>query len=150
MHVQVVYSIVVIVAAVAVGLVMRSRRVVDAPTQPRAEVPSQLDRADFPDIAAPWLVVAFTSAACTTCADVTRKVEVLASDQVGVFVAEYMASRDLHAKYAIDAVPIVAIADGDGVVRAGFTGPVSATDLWAAVAKVRDPDFVDPHDRLHP
>lgn len=143
---QVVVALVVIVAAIAAGLVLRARRHVDAPTQPRAEVPTQLDRADFPSVTTPWLVVAFTSASCTTCADVARKVAVLGSDQVGVVEAEYLASRALHAKYAIDAVPIVAIADVDGVVVAGFAGPVTATDLWAAVARVRDPNWVDPHD----
>lgn len=135
---QVIVAVVVVVLSVIVGVVLRSKRVVDVPTQPRAEVPAQLDRADFPSATAPWLVVAFTSASCTTCADVARKVSVLASDQVAVVDVEYMANRSLHAKYAIDAVPIVAIADAQGVVRAGFSGPVSATDLWAAVARARE------------
>ena len=30
------------------------------------------------------------------------------------------------------------LADAEGVVRASFVGPPSATDLWAAVAQVRD------------
>jgi hypothetical protein len=30
------------------------------------------------------------------------------------------------------------MADDRGVVRAAFLGPVSATDLWAALARVRD------------
>lgn len=141
---QVVVAAVVVVVAVIVGLVLRSRRVVDVPTQPRAAVPTQLDRADFPGesgaaLTAPWLVVAFTSATCTTCADVARKAQVLATPQVAVIEVEYMANRSLHSKYAIDAVPIVAIADSEGVVRAGFAGPVSATDLWAAVAEARQP-----------
>jgi len=34
-------------------------------------------------------------------------------------------------------VPIVVIADLDGVVRKSFVGPMSATDLWAAVAEAR-------------
>jgi hypothetical protein len=29
------------------------------------------------------------------------------------------------------------VADAEGVVRTSFTGPPSATDLWAAVATVR-------------
>ena len=39
-----------------------------------------------------------------------------------------------------DAVPTIVVADEQGVVRASFVGPPSATDLWAAVAKARDPD----------
>ncbi len=45
----------------------------------------------------------------------------------------------LHRKYHIDAVPIVVVADRLGVVRASFVGPMSATDLWAAVAEARHP-----------
>ena len=49
------------------------------------------------------------------------------------------ANRALHRKYDIQAVPMVAIADARGVVVAGFAGPVTATDLWAAVAEARQP-----------
>ncbi|MBA3604967.1 MAG: hypothetical protein H0W46_03145, partial [Acidimicrobiia bacterium] len=50
----------------------------------------------------------------------------------------YGAARPLHARYRIDSVPLLVIADASGVVRRSFLGPVSATDLWAAVAAVRD------------
>jgi hypothetical protein len=56
-----------------------------------------------------------------------------------VIDVEYSAATNLHRKYHIDAVPIVVIADRQGVVRASFVGPMSATDLWAAVAEARDP-----------
>ena len=121
------------------ALVARRRRS-DPPTQPGRTVPAQLDRADFARPDAAWLVAVFTSATCQTCADVARKAEVLASDEVAVAEIEYGADRDLHARYGIDAVPILVIADGDGVVRRHFVGPVSATDLWAAVAAARDDD----------
>ncbi|CAB4364174.1 MAG: hypothetical protein F2681_00960 [Actinobacteria bacterium] len=136
--VQVIVALVVVVVAVGVGLVLRRRQVVEAPTQPRFDVPAQLDRADF-DAPTPWIVVVFSSASCTACADMVRKAEVLRSAQVSVVDVEYTAARALHTKYGIQAVPIVAIADAAGIVRAGFTGPVSATDLWAAVAEARDP-----------
>ena len=58
---------------------------------------------------------------------------------VAVVDVEYSASPALHRKYHIDAVPIVVVADSRGVVRASFVGPMSATDLWAAVAEARDP-----------
>ncbi|HUC32286.1 MAG TPA: hypothetical protein VMS14_02720 [Ilumatobacteraceae bacterium] len=135
---QLLLAVVVIAVAVAVGLVLRRRNSVQAPTQPGHAVPSQLDRADFP-VRTPWLVVIFSSSTCHTCADVVAKSKVLACDQVGVFDAEYTAHKDLHRKYAIEAVPLIAIADADGVVHAGFAGPVTATDLWAAVAEVRNP-----------
>ena len=61
----------------------------------------------------------------------------LSSADVDVVDVEYGEHRDLHAKYRIDGVPIVAVADARGVVRTSFVGPVTATDLWAAVAEVR-------------
>ena len=136
--VQVLVAVVVMTVAAAAGLVLRRRRAVEAPTQARHQIPAQLDRADFaPDTA--WAVVVFTSATCAACADVYRKAQVLESPQVAVIEVEFGAARALHAKYAIDAVPMLAIAGPDGVVRAGFAGPVTATDLWAAVAEARSP-----------
>ena len=128
----------VVAVAVVAGLLLRRRQQVAAPTQPTLAVPAQLDRADF-DTTAPWLVAVFSSASCHTCADVVRKAQVLASPEVAVIDVEFGAARDLHRKYDIQAVPIVAIADPEGVVRRGFAGPVTATDLWAAVAEARQP-----------
>jgi hypothetical protein len=129
----------VIVAVVAgVAFALRRRRP-DAPTQVVHAVPQQLDRADFAHPDAEWLVVVFTSATCHTCADVLSKAGVLASPAVAVVEAEFSAERELHRRYAIDAVPALVLADRDGVVRRSFVGRVSATDLWAAVAEVRQP-----------
>jgi hypothetical protein len=137
--VQVVVAVVVMCVALVAGQVLQRRRRVEAPTQPAATVPAQLDRADFPAATAPWAVVVFSSAACHTCADVVAKARVLESPGVSVIDVEFGADRELHRKYAIDAVPIVAVVDAEGVVHRGFTGPVTATDLWAAVADARDP-----------
>ena len=52
-----------------------------------------------------------------------------------VDVLEFPAQRDVHERYRIDAVPTLVVADADGVVRASVVGPVSATDLWALVAR---------------
>jgi hypothetical protein len=126
--------------AVAVAMVLRSRQRTDRPTQVSWVAPSQLDRADFPGAEGrPWLVAVFSSATCHTCADVVAKAEVLASPKVGVVEVEYGRDRAVHAKYAIDAVPIICVADETGTVRSSFVGPVSATDLWAALAELRDP-----------
>ncbi len=135
---QILTALAVVAVAVVVGLVLRRRQVVQAPTQPTVVVPAQLDRADFA-APTPWLVAVFSSATCNSCADVVRKAKVLASPEVTVIDVEYSASEALHRKYDIQAVPIVAIVDPDGVVHAGFAGPVTATDLWAAVAEARHP-----------
>jgi len=134
---RLVIALAIVAVAVAVALVVRRRRP-DAPTQRRGSVPAQLDRADFPRPESTWLVAVFTSATCDTCADVAAKVAVLESDDVAVTEVEYGAFRTVHTRYRIDAVPLTVIADDAGVVRHHFLGPVSATDLWAAVAAVRE------------
>lgn len=134
---QVLVAVAVFVVALGVGALLRRRRVADAPTQPVFTAPAQIDRADFPNADAPWLVAVFSSATCVTCADVVAKAEVLSSADVAVVNVEHPAGAELHKKYHIDAVPIVVVADRLGVVGASFVGPVTATDLWAAVAKTR-------------
>ena len=130
----------VAVVAVVADLVRR-RRATDPPTQARGEIPSQLDRRDFDGSG--WLVAVFTSATCSTCADVVRKAEVLRSDEVTVTTATFQDQRALHERYEVDAVPCLVIADGEGVVHAGFLGPVTATDLWAAIANAREPGSIE-------
>jgi thioredoxin-related protein len=129
----------VVAVVVVLALVLRRRQRPDAPTQPQWQVPSQLDRDDFVRPEAPWLVAVFTSSTCHVCADVARKARVLESSEVAVHDVEFAAERDLHRRYRIDAVPTLVIADAAGVVRASFLGPVTATDLWCAMAEVREP-----------
>lgn len=131
-------AVVIVVVVAGVALVLRRRRP-DVPTQVAHSAPQQLDRADFARQEADWLVVVFTSATCHTCADVVTKAAVLDSPSVGVVEAEYSAQRELHRRYAIDAVPTLVLADRLGVVHRSFLGRVSATDLWAAVAEARQP-----------
>ncbi|HUF99961.1 MAG TPA: hypothetical protein VMM60_17680 [Ilumatobacter sp.] len=131
------------IVALAAGIAefVRRRRIADPPTQPRRDLPSQVDRSDFEGVG--WLVAVFTSDTCDTCADVKRKAEVLGSPEVTVQAVSFQARKDLHERYVIDAVPCLVIADADGVVHAGFIGPVTATDLWAAMAESRQPGSVD-------
>lgn len=136
---QIIIAVAVVVAAVVTATIRNRRRVAAPPTQPRGLLPSQVDRADFPHSESPWCVIVFSSASCHTCAEVVQKAEVLACDEVAVVNVEFTANRDLHQRYSIDAVPGVIIADKNGVVRAAFSGPVTATDLWAAVAECRNP-----------
>lgn len=132
-------ALVIVAAAVAVASVARRRRTPDAPTQRRYNVPEQLDRADFDRPDAPWLVAVFTSDTCDKCTEVAAKAAVLSSDDVVVQNLEFVSQRDIHDRYRIDAVPTLVIADADGVTRQSFLGPMTATDLWAAMAEVRDP-----------
>jgi hypothetical protein len=135
---RVLIAVAIGVLAAAVALALRRRRP-DAPVRSSGVVPEQLDRGDFASPAAPWLVAVFTSATCSSCAEVRMKAEALASDEVAVAVAEFQTDREVHERYRIDAVPLVVIADREGVVRQHFLGPVTATDLWAAMAALRGP-----------
>ncbi len=140
-------ALAVVLVVGVVALVARRRRVADAPTQVSWNVPQQIDPRDLDGADQDWMVIVFTSATCHVCADVAQKARVLASREVFVAEIEYAARRDLHEKYGIDAVPTLLIADRDGVVRRHVLGPVTATDLWADVARVRDPDrSVSPGD----
>ncbi len=136
---RVLIALAIVAVAAAVASIIQRRRVPDAPTQRRYNVPEQLDRADFPRPDAPWLVAVFTSDVCDKCAEVATKAAVLESDEVSVANIEFSAERELHARYRIDAVPTLVIVDADGVTRRSFLGPMTATDLWAAVAEARDP-----------
>lgn len=127
-----------LVVAALIAWRLRPRHA-DAPTQPRYQVPLQLDRSDFDHVDAPWLVVVFSSTVCATCAEAVAKASVLACDDVAVQDVSYQARRDLHERYAIEAAPTTVIAGADGAVHAAFVGAPSATDLWAAVAEARDP-----------
>lgn len=143
---------VVAVVAVVVAVVVR-RRQPAAPVRTGYNVPGQLHRPDFTRPDAEWLVVVFTSATCSTCAGVWEKAQVLESDAVAVQEVEVGAHRDLHDRYRIDGVPTTVVADHEGVVRASFLGPTTATDLWAALAELREPGSVpeacEAHDHVH-
>ena len=132
--------IVAVVAAVAAAVITRRTRV-DAPTQPDSyAVPPMLDRADFDRPEAPWLVAVFSSATCLSCQDAWDKARHLESAEVVVQDIEAIERNDLHERYGIDAVPMIVVADEEGVTRASFVGVPSAADLWAALAELRDPN----------
>ncbi len=126
-------------AAAAAWFIERRRPRAPADALTTGTGPARLAREDFPRSDAPWLVVLFSSATCDSCGPMAEKVRVLDSEAVATCEIEYSVDRALHERYRIDAVPLVVIADADGVVTAAFVGRTSATDLWAAVAEVRDP-----------
>ena len=74
---------IVLVVAVALNKVL-SKRTLQAPTQADPSMPTQIDRSDFSESSKEWLVLAFTSATCNTCADIERKAVVLKSSSVAV------------------------------------------------------------------
>jgi hypothetical protein len=135
---RLIVAAVLVVVAGGIAWRLRAKQTPD-PVRATGEVPRQLHRADFPRADAPWLVVVFSSATCEGCAAIAGKVAVLDSADVATCEVEYGVDRALHDRYAIDSVPLVVVADREGITRAAFLGPTSATDLWAALAELRSP-----------
>jgi hypothetical protein len=133
---RVVIALALIPVAVVVALVLQRRRP-QPPTQSRSAVPGQVDRNDFDRPDAPLLVAVFTSATCASCEEALAKAAVLASHDVACQDVSFQTRRDLHERYAIETVPLIVVADAEGVVRASFIGTPPAADLWASVAEAR-------------
>ena len=139
---RLVVALVLVAVAVVIAVVLQRRKPAP-PTDAQWNVPVQLDRSDFVRPDADWLVAVFTSATCDTCAGVWSKaqhVDAGPGGPVAVQQIEVGAEPELHRRYGIDAVPLVLVADADGVVVRHFLGPVGAADLWAAIAEVRVPE----------
>jgi hypothetical protein len=128
----------ILITVAAVAWYMR-RQPTDAPPRDVYPVPKQLDRADFPRADAPFLVALFSSTVCDSCRGLEAKLEPLESVDVAVCEIEASERGDLHRRYELAAIPTTVIADADGVVRRAFVGAFTATDLWAAVAELRNP-----------
>src|SRR3546814_9484069 len=111
--------IAVALAGVAIGIAWALQRgqKPEAPVRTGYAIPAQLDRADFARPEVPWLVVVFTSATCDACASVWDKARHLDSDAVAVQDVEYVADRELHDRYSIEAVPTTLVVASEGVVQ---------------------------------
>jgi thioredoxin-related protein len=133
-------ALIAVVVFAGAAILERRRRREAAPVRDAYPVPRQLTRSDFARPNAPWLVALFSSSTCASCAAMHEKIVVLESAEVAVCDVEFQSGRELHERYEISGVPMVVIADAEGVVHRAFVGPTSATDLWAAVAGVRDPE----------
>jgi hypothetical protein len=139
---RILLAVVIAVVVVPVAIVAeRRRRAHTSPVRDPHPVPRQLHREDFPRPDAAWLVALFSSDTCEGCAPMWSRVAALESDDVAVVDVSWQADRALHERYQISGVPMLLVADADGVVRRAFVGSVSSTHLWAAVAGARDPSL---------
>jgi hypothetical protein len=136
--VRIVIALLVLATVGGVALLMR-RRPPDAPPRDVFPVPKQLDRSDFPRPDARWLVALFSSATCDSCHGLGDKLTPLESADVAVCDVDFEQQEALHRRYELAAIPTTVIADHEGVVCRAFVGAFTATDLWAAVAELRDP-----------
>jgi hypothetical protein len=132
----VIIALVLLAAAVVTARWLERRRSAPPPrdTYP---IPAQLDRADFPRPHVPWLVVLFSSRTCDSCVPMASKVAALEGPSVASCDIEVADDPELHRRYGVEGVPMVVVADADGVVRAGFVGDVPADDLQGALAAAR-------------
>ena len=139
---RLVIALALVALAVVAAALLRRRRP-EPPTQATWDVPGQLDRADFDRPRAPWLLAVFTSETCGSCEEALAKTAPLAGPDVAFQEISYQRRRDLHDRYHIEAVPMILLADEQGVVRADFVGAPPAGELWAAVSEARRPPSPD-------
>ena len=116
--------LVVIGAVVVAGGIafLVNRRGPDAPSTPRFAAPQQLDRADFDDPSRPWLLALFSSSTCLSCHDARSMLSEVTFGSVVVQDLPVETDKPIHDRYGVDAVPIVVLADRDGVVRWSWLG----------------------------
>jgi hypothetical protein len=136
---RIVVALIVVAAAVVAARLLERRRPAP-PTRDAYPVPAQLDRQDFPRPDAPWLFVLFSSRTCDSCGPMVSRVCSLESESVATVQVEAQADKALHDRYRIEGVPMVVLADGDGVVRAGFVGSVDTWELEAALTDAQTKD----------
>ena len=130
----------IIVAVAVVAALLLERRKPAPPTRDAYPVPAQLDRLDFPRPDAPWLFVLFSSRTCDSCGPMVSRVCSLESESVATIQVEAKADKALHDRYRIEGVPMVVLADAEGVVRAGFVGSVDTWELEAALSEAQAKD----------
>ncbi|MEM7339897.1 MAG: thioredoxin domain-containing protein, partial [Actinomycetota bacterium] len=129
--------VLVVLTAVAVGIALiLQRRRPDPPSAPSYRAPTQLDPDDFPVSAKAPFVVLFGSQTCESCPgawSVVTDTVAATGAAIGTARIDVQDDTDLHRRYRIDGVPTTVIADGDGVVRQAFFGPITTDELTAAM-----------------
>ena len=106
-------------------------------------VPGHLDRADFAKPDVPWLVAVFSSTDCATCASMVSEAHSLASALVVVQEVPAESAGDLHDRYRIDVVPMLVVADEDGLVSGHHLGPSAPGELQAVLEGARSSESSD-------
>ena len=125
----------IIVVAGGIAFALRRRRPAPPPRD-AYPVPAQLDRNDFPRSGAPLLVAYFSSTTCDSCQGLGERVAALETSDVVTAELDFVARRDLHDRYQISAIPMILIADHQGVVRKHFIGATTTEELTSALREL--------------
>jgi hypothetical protein len=128
--------VVAVVAALAWWWQRRDRRR-PVPVPGRDGLPRQVHRRDLDDGTRPWLVALFSSRSCASCRAVEEAIAGLSDPEVAIRQVVYEDEPDLHARYRVPGVPLLLVADADGVVRAGWLGPLGRAELDALLCEAR-------------
>ena len=113
--------------AIIVAYIANNRRT-DSPSVPKISLPIQVDRNDFdmPDMQ--WLLVFFSSESCSSCIQVREILSGIPMNSIHIQEVSFPQGKNLHNRYAINSVPIVLIANLEGVVIWSYAG-VPPNDL---------------------
>ncbi len=129
--------VVAVVAAVAWWWQRRDRGRRPVPLAGRDALPRQVHRHDLDGGTRPWLVVLFSSRGCASCRVVEEAIAGLADPEVALREVVYEDEPGLHARYRVPGVPMLLVADADGVVRAGWLGPLGRAEFDALLHEAR-------------
>jgi hypothetical protein len=128
----------IIVIAVTATIVLERRRTRRASVS-GVDVPTHVDRADFPATAAPWLVVMFSKGDCESCAIMRDRITALGSDDIAVYEVDFAGARAVHERYGIAAVPTTVVVDASGEVRESWIGRATQAELTDALEALLHP-----------
>ena len=107
-----------------------NRRASDSPSVPKNSLPIQIDRKDFNQPEISQLVVLFSSQTCDSCNKVRELIRSIPVDSVCIQEVQFPKQRNIHERYGIDSVPIILVANADGVVIWSYAG-VPPDDLFS-------------------
>tara|TARA_B100000131_G_C17938033_1_gene541158 strand:+ start:429 stop:836 length:408 start_codon:yes stop_codon:yes gene_type:complete len=107
--------------ATVVAYLINNRRT-DSPSVPRSSLPIQIDRCDFEIPEKKWLLVFFSSESCASCKKVRELLSDLQTGLIHIQEVNFPEGKTLHNRYGIESVPIVLIADSEGVVIWSYAG----------------------------
>jgi len=101
-------------------------------------VPVQIHRGDFPHPEIDWLIAIFTSESCDACTAVLRSAQSIDSAAVHVAKIDSTKNEKIYKLYDIDAVPLLLLANKNGVVLYYHRGPIPTDQLYKDIEEATE------------